>query len=100
MFRLFVNYYLSQTRARQNELDECLERNAANPLISHIHVLGTRPLITEKVIWLPFAERPTFDVFFEVINATSGSEDINVIANSDIFFDETLRFVNEIKRSQ
>lgn len=82
MINLFINPYTATHPARQAELDNVARRNRASKLFGGIcHVRS------------PYAEiRPTFADFFAA-TAVTDPDDINVIANADIFFDRTLRRV-------
>lgn len=76
MIRLLYNYYEDKNPVRKKEIDFCLQQNLANP---HINVV-----IVET------AEKPTYSFFFNKINELTGPDDINIICNSDIFFDDTI----------
>ena len=93
----FVNYYISEKR--QAEIDECLQRNIENPLIEQIFVLADRFIFFNdpKVILLQLSYRPTFQDFIDLTYASDG---INIIANSDIYFDDTLELANEIGKNE
>lgn len=77
---LFSSYYRVEDKARQKEIDYCYEHNQANPLI------GACYYYTDG--------RPTYNDFFEWM--AEFPDDINVLANSDIYFDETINLVKEI----
>lgn len=80
MIRLIINTYKSDNQQRQAELDECLKRNMSLTFLS-IHDIQ---------------QRPTFKQLFEASQNFS-NEDVFVIANNDIYFDETLLLANKIK---
>lgn len=84
MIRLLVNTYKSDSQTRQIELDICLEKNMALPFLT-VHDIQPRP---------------TFNDYFKVTCNNFGKDDIFVIANSDIFFDETLLLANQIKHGE
>lgn len=44
--------------------------------------------------------KPTYTSFFNKINEISTDDDINVICNSDIFFDETIKLAENIKPNE
>src|SRR5262249_10910658 len=92
MRSLFVNRYRDAVPERQNELDECLRCNLRNPLIDRVVALtqDCHPISDEKLVTVPVATRPTYKDFFDTINSVSAASDINILANSDIFFDDTL----------
>lgn len=87
---LIVNRYLDSTLARQEELDEALRRNLEHPLITTVHLIGefeNDPFADHaKVRTIPCAGRPSFATYFACVRPAM----VNIIANSDICFDETL----------
>lgn len=84
--RLFYNYYVDENAQRRKEIDFCLKQNINNPLIDTI--------VLESEI------NPTFDFFIEKINLLSNEDDINIICNSDIFLDDTIQLVKNIKKKE
>lgn len=99
MVNLFINYYIDKVEARRQEIDDVLERNIENELIDNIVVLCEYKFIEvfklkfilDKIKIIEIADRPTFRDFFNEVNkfATIGFEnDINIISNSDIYFDD------------
>src|SRR5271167_3528506 len=76
MIRLLYNYYEDKNPGRKKEIDMCLQKNLENP---HLNVM-----VIES------ADKLTYSFFFQKINEVTGPDDINIVANSDIFFDETI----------
>lgn len=100
MINLFVSYYQDENTERQWELDECLKRNIENELIDHIYVFIEYPIDNEilkhkKIHTILIHKRPTYELVFAFINMLAKENDINIVANSDIYFDETLQFLND-----
>jgi hypothetical protein len=89
---LFVNYYVDGSGARQAELDEALRRNLDNRHIDRVVVLAEAPppLTHPKLLAVPAARRPTFRHYFAAVNEHASAADLNVVANSDIYFDDSL----------
>lgn len=81
MIRLFYNYYQDKNPARKAEIDYCLQRNRCN------HHL--------KTIVVDSPNKPTYEFFFQKINEVTGPDDINIICNSDIFFDDTIKLAEQ-----
>ena len=79
MINLFVSHYQCGNRQRQRELNFCLKENEKNPIIDHIYT---------------FSERPTYTNFFE--QTEKFPDDINILANADIYFNETLEHIKGI----
>ena len=83
MINLFINPYKADNKHRQAELDYCLDSNESNPLIDRI---------------IPFPDRMTYSDFF---NETANyPDDINILANTDIYFNETLELIKDIKENE
>ena len=80
MVNLFSTHFDCGHTGRQKELDYCLKVNQKNPLIDRVY---------------KFANRPTFHQFFEQTRKLP-VEDINILANADIYFDDSLRYVVNI----
>jgi hypothetical protein len=85
MIRLLYNYYEDKNPARKKEIDFCLQKNLEN---NHLNMV-----IIES------AEKLTYDFFFNRINELTGPDDINIICNSDIFFDDTIRLASHLKHN-
>ena len=83
MINLFVNHYQCGDKIRQKELDYCFKANEINPLIDRI---------------INFPNRITYNDFFK--ETLSYPNDINILANTDIYFNETIEKVNEIKENE
>ena len=77
MINLFTNYYVDKNLDRQKEIDLCLAKNLSNKLLN--------------VVVLDSQARLTYKDFFSIANSYSSSEDINIIANSDMYFDESIQ---------
>lgn len=90
MIRLFTSYYNEPSPERKAELDTCLRRNIDHHLIDEVHVLCEAPC-PESVVQHTMKARPKFADFFRIANRYAGPDDITIIANSDIHFDDTLK---------
>ncbi len=103
---LLVGFYNDATPARTEEFIECLRRNAANTHIDQITVfiedrtsaaeVETRyPALKQpKMHLIPTGRRLTFKELFEYANRHLTSACV-VVANADIYFDETLSLLEE-----
>jgi hypothetical protein len=89
MIRLFINWYDSQ---RNDEIKACLDKNLSNPLIDHVHLMcdGTETTVPNhsKIVVHHINHRPTYNDYFREMD--SYPDDIRIIANADIYFDQTL----------
>jgi hypothetical protein len=82
MIRLLYNYYEDKNPARKKEIDFCLQKNLENNYLN--------------MVIIESAEKLTYDFFFNRINELTGPDDINIICNSDIFFDDTIRLASHL----
>lgn len=84
---LFINPCESDDPKRQEEYDSCEDSNGKNPNIDAIHYV------------FPPDEgpgRPTFNDFFRRIDWISDEDDVNIVANSDIVFDDTAALLRRL----
>ncbi len=103
MIRLFTAWYQSGHSARQAELDECLQRNLANPHLGQIclWLYGGNPLPSNpKILVRRETLQADFDDYFAWANAICQPGDIAIIANTDIWYDDTIRLVETITSEQ
>jgi hypothetical protein len=77
---LFSSYYTVENKRRQAEIDFCYQHNLRNPIIDGCYYFDKG--------------RPTYQDFFKWM--AEFPNDINILANSDIYFDETLALVNRL----
>lgn len=96
---LILQYYLPGQEARQRELDACLQENLDNPFIARVHLLTEEPVDlshlrhTDKIVQTVIGERLTYERALHYANAHAGVGDVWVLANADIHFDESLRYL-------
>lgn len=105
MINLFFNHYTDGNPNRNQELLRCLERNISNPHIDNIFAVcnneGDSPLLdNERVSILILKARPTYNVFFQVIQKYSSTDDWNIIANTDIYFDASIMQVYKYSKQK
>lgn len=99
MINLYASYYIDPNPARQQELDLCLLKNVLNKHINRIYLLLEYPIVkdilsNEKIKVIYIKGRPEYNTFFEFINERTDPSEWNIIANSDIYFDETVEVLN------
>ena len=90
MIRLFVNWYLENNQPRGKELNRCIEHNYHSKFIDEVINLSDAPLPEGKIKNIPIVGRPTYNDFFKAINEVAMPSDISIIANLDIYFDESI----------
>lgn len=95
---LYINHYEDRNPRRNEELRECLRINLINPYIHKI-ILVCESIVDyqddEKIEVELVENRPTYNDFFRIIRERNTGDDISIIANSDIHFDQTLELVEK-----
>lgn len=92
---LFTSYYKADNEDRQKEINTCMEKNIADRNITKIYNLGLS-YTHEKVVNLNYS-RPTYQDFITEANKAGGT--YSIIANSDIYFDDTLSWIGKVDMS-
>lgn len=99
---LLTGFYLDPDSARREEFLECTRRNEANDTFDEIHVCTEYPvdlaqirsshpaLAAPKIRLIPYGQRLTYRDLFLHANRHLCGQSV-VIANADMFFDETLK---------
>lgn len=94
MIHLWQNWFISNNELRQKEYLFCFDKNILNKYINKIHLLGfaedLKHLNNSKIEKHAINNRAKYDSFFYLINKYSHNDHINVIANLDIYFDESI----------
>lgn len=95
---LVTPFFYAQTEERRHELNESLRRNVENDAIGRIILLiddGSSPEVEgEKIEIVPIDRRPTYADWLKVTRELE-IEGISILANSDIYFDETIKYFDE-----
>jgi hypothetical protein len=99
---LFTPYFFAGTPERQAEIDACLRRNIESRYLERIFLLvddGHRPTIEDQKIQIvTLRNRPTYRKWIE-LTKNLGTSCVSVLANSDIYFDDTLPRMRDVFRS-
>ncbi len=95
---------MSSDVERNEENYQCLLKNIEQPLIDRIYLIlqgEDKPILpkTDKIEYVHLGKRPQFSDFFEITNSFDQTNIRFIIANSDIYFDETLSLLNKISRN-
>lgn len=93
---LFTSLYDSGNLIRNNELNHCFDRNIENTEISRIINLGPVKREHPKVMNIA-CERPTYNDYFKAIDKCCMDGEIAIVSNSDIYFDDTINWVKQIR---
>ena len=102
MINLFTSYYTHPNPQRNSEIVDCVVKNLQNPFIDNVYLLIEKTLegfdkTDSKLHFVNLKERPTFNKFFEVANNYAKKNTISIIANSDIYFDESLIYTKRLE---
>jgi hypothetical protein len=96
MKNLFVEYIKTPDNHRQDEYDFCLKNNARLDYFDNIYVITEHdlPIFSMKITKIyPYGDRTNYQNIFNMKEASSPG-DLNFIANSDIYFDETISLLD------
>lgn len=99
-FVLYTPFYQSSNEERNAENLFCLMQNLKHPDISKIFLLNeedTLPIEHEKLVHISIPKRPSFAYIFDIISNQDNGSSIKILANTDIYFDETLAKAKNIK---
>lgn len=99
--RLFTYWPSWSSKERTEEFEACLATNLENPLIDEITVLVDKPLQLDdfysNVVWVAIGKKePTYDMIIAMANAEASENDVTIIANGDIFFDDSLAKIRSL----
>ena len=101
---LSIDYYNDKHPERQRELEHCLAKNIENEYIDHIYMFLQPNCVppefskVDKVTIFNSPEQVTYAEFFR--HTQQFPDDINILANTDIFFDATVRHALTIKKEE
>jgi SAM-dependent methyltransferase len=96
---LILQYYVSGQEDRQRELDACLQKNLDNPFIARVYLLTEETVDlshlrqSDKIAQTVIGERLTYERAFHFANAHARGGAAWILANADIYFDESLRYL-------
>ncbi len=91
MTTLYTSFYQDQNPEREKELIYCLNRNIENPLIDRILIFTECPIPENPKITIIGNCRPTYRMLFDAVNTYCQNEnEISLISNTDIYFDNSL----------
>ena len=95
---VYTPYYAARTPERQAELDQCLQANLACDSVTRLVLLvddGHEPPVSHpKLIVRHVPSRPTYRDWVELSRSLAIGQ-ISILANSDIYFDDSLGRVRE-----
>jgi len=104
---LLCAFYLDADLARRGELLECLRRNEANPAFDEVHLwlespgdparmVAAYPILKSlKIRLIAYGQRVTYLDLFNYANRSLAGCPV-AIANADIYFDDSVRELNDL----
>jgi hypothetical protein len=96
---LIIEYFNSRNHMRNGEYLYCLHQNLANDLIDNVYLFmeddAELNFDSPKIHRIVTKERPTYQSLFEYCNENMKDE-ICIVSNADIIFDDTLRYFKNI----
>jgi hypothetical protein len=102
--RLYTTYYEEKDIARKSEYLLALKMNIENKAIGEINILietgVARPFKSSKVNYVDILKRPTFQDFINLSNLNDDNESVNVISNTDIYFNNSIELAKYVKKGQ
>src|SRR6478672_13071959 len=93
LIRLFSTSFPVESAERFAEYAEVLRRNCGCRVIDEICLLAENsdpPVTCPKVRLKRISHRPLYSDYFNWINEIAGLDDISIISNADIYFDDQL----------
>jgi len=97
---LVIEYFNSLNHMRNGEFLYCLHQNLGNDLIDNVYLFMEEDaelyFDSPKIKKVVKEKRPTYQDIFEFCNENL-KDQICIVANADIIFDDTLRYFKSIK---
>ena len=97
---LYTTFYNEKNINRRSELEEAIRINSNLSAISKIIVFNEGDSVAHlapgKIEEVFIGKRPTYQDFINYINANSNTDDIHIIANTDIYFDKNIKVLKHI----
>lgn len=98
---LLIEYYISTNTIRNQEYLECIKKNINNIYINKIHIFiddknVKLDLVSDKLNIIYIEKRFTYSDFFKYASQNLPNTKV-ILANTDIFFDDTLEVVDKFE---
>lgn len=103
MRKLYIQYFSHKNKVRKNELDFCVKNNINNKNFDKVYVLLEKEedrfewLENERTEVFNLNKRATYKDFIEYANNNSTVDDIHVLTNLDIFFDDAIKQIDQMR---
>lgn len=97
---LIIDYYNENDLIRRKELDDCLIENINCEHIDYIHIFNSTEFpsefLSDKIILINKNERSTYWDYIMYANQSTFPNDLVILSNSDIFFDDSIKLIHTI----
>lgn len=106
MRNLFTTWYNCGNDDRQSEINHCLRANEYSGLFNSVFVIEREGLTiySPNKIREHFPKenigKPTFEQFIQLVNKYATKDSINIIANTDIIFDESIKLADNMQTDE
>lgn len=103
MIHLLINYYKTNSSERNSEIDYCMNNNYYNCFIDKLHIFSNINMSNfddplHKISFI-LNDRPTYKMYFDYATHNIPENDIIILSNTDIYFDDTIQLCQNIKSS-
>ncbi len=102
---LFTLWYDEKDVNRLQEYEICLQKNIDNEYVDKIYVICEKVYpknqfsFNSKIEYIYTENRLTYSEIFQIINVKTLEFDINILSNTDIYFDQTLKYIDSVLKS-
>jgi len=105
VIRLVIEYWNSSDEERNIEVKNTINKNIKSGYFDHIIIFtqsyeGTSDIIKQEIVDLHIGFPKRYCDMIDYINEITSENDINIISNSDILFDETIVNSNKVERGE
>lgn len=102
---IFVNFYITPSIIRNEEIIESIKQNISDSNISRIYIIRSKNdnhnIESTKIIDIIKEARPTYNDIINIANSVTQLEDVNAIINSDCWFNSNfIHVINNIKPTE
>lgn len=99
---LFTEFFRSNRPKRTEEIIFCIKENIKNKYIQNVYLfieLGEKvpeEILNDEKIIIITGKRPTYYDMIKMSKSIISDDELYIIANSDIIFDETLKYIYDL----
>lgn len=97
MKRLLIEYWDCPIQERKKELDQTIQMNIDSGLFDEICIFSESQTDNFHNANVLVGARKTVSEMISYSNSISSDEDVNILSNTDIFFDNSIEHLNELE---